>query len=217
VAAPAAAAVVANSPKFENPGGMWMPTQMAAHGETLRSLGIEYDPAALSNPAEFPLGAIVSLGFCSGSFVSPEGLIVTNHHCAVPVALQYNSTAERNLLRDGYLAKDRSEELWAGPRQRIFVTTAVEEVTEKVTAGVGEIADASEQFEKIESNIKSLEKSCNEEDEDIRCSVRSFFEGAEFYMTKAMVIRDVRLVYAPHEGVGVYGGEIDNWRWPRHT
>ncbi len=207
----------AESPTFENPGGMWMPTQMAAHGETLRALGIAYDPAALSNPAAFPLGAIVSLGFCSGSFVSPDGLIVTNHHCAVPVALQYNSTAERNLLKDGYLATDRSEELWAGPRQQIFVTTAVEEVTEQVQEGTEELTDAGERFAKIEENIKSLEERCNAEDEDVRCSIRSFFEGAEFYQAKAMAIRDVRLVYAPHEGVGVYGGEIDNWRWPRHT
>lgn len=217
VAAPADMSVAADSPKFENPGGMWMPTQMAAHAETLQSLGIEYDPAALTDPAAFPLGAIVSLGFCSGSFVSPDGLIVTNHHCAVPVALQYNSTAERNLLKEGYLAKNLAEELWAGPRQQIFVTTAVEEVTDKVRAGIEELTDVGERFKKIEANIKSLDESCNAENEDVRCSIRSFFEGAEFYQAKAMVIRDVRLVYAPHEGVGVFGGEIDNWRWPRHT
>ena len=135
----------------------------------------------------------------------------------MPVALQYNSTPERNLLKEGYLAKDRTEELWAGPRQQIFVTTAVEDVTSAVRAGTEEIADVGARFQKIEENIETLEEQCNKEDEDIRCSIRSFFEGAEFYQTKAMVIRDVRLVYAPHEGVGVFGGEIDNWRWPRHT
>ena len=75
VASPVSAA---QATTFENPGGMWMPTQMADHGETLRGLGLEYDPAALTDPTSFPLGAIVSLGFCSGSFVSEDGLIVTN-------------------------------------------------------------------------------------------------------------------------------------------
>ena len=202
---------------FENPGGMWMPTQMSAHAETLQKLGLEYDPEALTDPTSFPLGAIVSLGFCSGSFVSGDGLIVTNHHCAVPVALQYNSTPERNLLEEGYLAKDRSEELWAGPRQRIYVTTAVENVTPAVYEGTEGIADVAERFKKIEANIETIQRACNEEDADVQCSIRSFFEGAEFYQVKALAIRDVRLVYAPHAGVGVYGGEIDNWRWPRHT
>lgn len=214
VASPVSAA---QATTFENPGGMWMPTQMADHGETLRGLGLEYDPAALTDPTSFPLGAIVSLGFCSGSFVSEDGLIVTNHHCAVPVALQYNSTPERNLLEEGYLAANRGEELWAGPQQRIYVTTAVEDVTEAVYAGTEGMTEVAERFAKIEENISGIQKACNAEDEDVRCSVRSFFEGAEYYQLKALAIRDVRLVYAPHAGVGVYGGEIDNWRWPRHT
>src|SRR5690606_24658522 len=84
---------------FENPGGMWMPTQMADHKETLTGLGLAYDPMNLTDPTAQPLGAVVSLGgYCSASFVSPTGLLVTNHHCATGI-LQHNSTPEKNLLK----------------------------------------------------------------------------------------------------------------------
>src|SRR5262249_9188154 len=89
---------------FENPGGMWMPHQMAAHAAKLKEIGFRIDPAALTDPTSSVLGAIVYLGGCSGSFVSPEALVMTNHHCATG-ALQYSSTPEKNLLRDGFVAK----------------------------------------------------------------------------------------------------------------
>src|SRR5688500_104037 len=85
-------------PVWENPGGMWMPSQLAAQADTLKKVGFTIDPAALTKPTEFPLGAIVWLGGCSASFVSPDGLIVTNHHC-VTGALQFNSKPDQNLLR----------------------------------------------------------------------------------------------------------------------
>src|SRR5687768_10331339 len=81
---------------FESPGGMWIPSQLgASHAETLNKLGLEIDPAQLSDPMGYPLGAIISLGGCSASFVSPDGLVATNHHC-VTGALQYNSTPQQN-------------------------------------------------------------------------------------------------------------------------
>lgn len=202
---------------FENPGGMWMPTQMADHADTLKELGIDYDPNALTDPTAFPLGAVVSLGFCSGSFVSPEGLIVTNHHCAVPVALQYNSTKEKNLIKDGYLAKTKKDELWAGPNQKIYVTTAFTDVTGKVYAGTEGIAEPKARFDKIQENRKALDEACENPAEGKVCRIASYFEGAQYYQIEQLELRDIRLVYAPDMGVGKYGGEIDNWRWPRHT
>jgi hypothetical protein len=140
--------------KFENPGGMWMPGQMTAHAETLRGLGLEYDPAALSDPTAFPLGAIVSLGGCSASFVSPEGLIVTNHHC-VTRYLQTNSTPENNLLDNGYLAKTRADEKSGGPVARVYVTTAFTDVTDKVLGGLEGVAD-DKRTGQIEDRRKQL-------------------------------------------------------------
>ena len=108
--------------------GMWMPQQIPALAAKLRALGFAGDPKSFADLTGQPMGAIVSLGGCTASFVSPDGLIVTNHHC-VTGGLQFNSTPQRNLLRDGYLAETRAEELSSGPGSRVFVTTSVVDVT----------------------------------------------------------------------------------------
>ncbi len=201
---------------FENPGGMWMPTQMVGHVEQLKSLGLSYDPGALGDPTSFPLGAIVSLGGCSASFVSDEGLVITNHHCVIG-ALQANSTPENNLLQTGYLAATRADERAAGPAQHIYVTQSLTNVTKEVTDGLEAIAEPKARFAEIQARLGRLEAQCQQAHAGHACSVRPFFEGAEYYLVDALDIRDVRLVYAPDAGVGVFGGEIDNWHWPRHT
>src|SRR5690606_2493514 len=99
--APTAEPSQAPAGPFQNPGGMWMPEQLSQHAETLKKLGLRIDPLALTDPMAFPLGAVVWLGGCSASFVSPEGLIITNHHCATG-ALQFNSTPKKNLLKTGF-------------------------------------------------------------------------------------------------------------------
>ncbi len=201
---------------FDNPGGMWMPRQMSEQAETLAKLGLGYDPATLADPTSFPLGAVVSLGGCSASFVSPEGLVVTNHHCVIG-ALQNNSTAEHNRLALGHLAATRADEKPAGATQRIFVTQAITDVTKDVTKDLEAIADPAARYAEIAKRTAALEQSCESAHPGHACDVRPFFEGAEYHLVDALEIRDVRLVYAPDAGIGVFGGEIDNWRWPRHT
>jgi hypothetical protein len=201
---------------FENPGGMWMPVQMEAHAETLRKLGVGFEPEALADPTAFPLNAVVSLGGCSASFVSEQGLVITNHHC-VTRALQHNSTPEQNLLKDGFLAATMKDEPSAGPTSRIFVTTSFTDVTDKILPGLDAIEDPTARFKELDKRVKDLDKACEDKSEDTRCRIASYFEGAQFFEIEQMEIKDVRLVYAPHAGVGVFGGEIDNWRWPRHT
>src|SRR5262245_42700080 len=88
--------------EWRNPGGMWLPQQIPAQTATLRALGIEIDPASLADPTRFPLGAIVALGGCSASFVSPDGLIVTNHHC-VQGALAYVARPEHDVIESGFV------------------------------------------------------------------------------------------------------------------
>ena len=206
----------APKPSFENPGGMWMPNQMAAHATKLKELGLQIDPAQLADPTSDTLSAVVSLGGCSASFVSPDGLVITNHHC-VQGALQYNSSPSENLIKDGFLARTRADERSAGPTARVYVTRAVTDVTDAVLGGIDAIKDDLARHKKIETRQKEIVADCEKGRSDVRCSVASFYEGAQFFRVEQLEIRDVRLVYAPPKGVGNYGGEVDNWRWPRHT
>ncbi len=195
--------------------GMWRPRQLPELADELSSRGLEIDPNSLSDLLDHPMNAVISLGGCTASFVSPEGLAVTNHHCAYG-ALQYNSTEEENLMQDGFLAGDRSAERPAGPGSRILVTVEVTDVTDRVTAAVPEGADGRTRYQAIEDQEKSLVAAC-EEDAGHRCAVRSYHGGLEYELIKQLEIKDVRLVYAPPAAIGIFGGEVDNWMWPRHT
>ena len=203
--------------QFESPGGMWMPQQLAEHAKTLKSLGLELDPADLSDPLAAPLGAIVSLGGCSASFVSPDGLIITNHHC-VQGALQDLSNEENgDLVQNGFLAMTREDELWNGPSARVYVTQKYTEVTEEMLSDLDAIEDDTARYKEIEKREKKLVADCEKGRDDIKCNVKGFFSGAEYQLIEQLKIRDVRLVHAPHRGVGWFGGDEDNWMWPRHT
>jgi len=202
--------------EFANPGGMWTPSQMAAHVVTLRQLGMKLDPQTLTDPLAFPLGAVVWLGGCTGSFVSADGLIATNHHCATG-ALQFNSTKENDLLRDGYLARTRGDERSNGPAARVFVTRSARDVTQEVRGDLAAVTEPKERFDRIERRQKELVAACEKGHPELRCNVVSFFDGETYMLIEQLELRDIRLVYAPAEGVGDFGGEIDNWRWPRHS
>lgn len=213
---PTSTVIPSHASTFENQGGMWMPEQLAEHAETLKELGLEIDVATLANPLEAPLGAIVSLGGCSSSFVSPNGLMVTNHHC-VQGSLQYHSTPEHNYVEDGFLAKTLAEEKWNGPGAKVWVTEAITDVTDKVLADLDSIDEPKARYDEIEKREKTLVAACEKNRPSTRCRVASYFRGAEFKLIESMEIKDVRMVYAPHQGIGVFGGDEDNWMWPRHT
>ena len=195
--------------------GMWLPEQLPKIGDDLERAGLETPPEDLANLTGHPMGAIVSLGGCSASFVSPEGLVATNHHCAYGT-IQYNSTAERNLLEEGFLAATREDELPAAPGSRVYVTVAVQDVTDRVLAAIPEGADGPTRYSAIEQAEKELIAECEKTD-GYRCKVAAFQGGLRFRLYSQLEIRDVRLVYAPPSSIGKYGGDVDNWEWPRHT
>jgi hypothetical protein len=195
--------------------GMWMPQQIPMLGDELKEMGLALDPAAFADLTAFPMNAIVSVGGCSAAFVSPEGLVATNHHCVFG-ALQYNSTPERDLLANGFLAKQKSEEVPALPTARVFVTTSIEDVTAAVTGKLKRGIPDAERAKTIDKRRRQIVKEC-EAQPATRCMVASFFGGETFLKLVQMEIRDVRLVYAPALGVGNFGDEEDNWMWPRHT
>ena len=195
--------------------GMWMPQQVPQLAAELQKMGLKIDPQRFADLTGDPMGAVISLGGCSASFVSTDGLVVTNHHCGFG-ALQFNSTPQHDLITNGFLAKTREEELPAGPGSRIFVTTKIEDVTPSVTGALDAKLSNTEREKAIDRNIKQLVDEC-EKPGGVRCRVASFFEGSQYIRTTQMEIKDVRLVYAPALGVGDFGGETDNWMWPRHT
>ena len=195
--------------------GMWMPSQIPSLAKELAAARLELDPVRLADLTGDPMGAVVSLGGCTASFVSPLGLILTNHHC-VYGSIQYNSTPERDLVRDGFLADRPAAELPAAPGSYVYVTTAIRDVTTDVLAGLDDTTADSERARLVERRERELVAAC-EQPGGVRCRVASFFEGTSFQLVVQQEIRDVRLVYAPSEGIGNFGGEIDNWMWPRHV
>jgi hypothetical protein len=195
--------------------GMWTPQQVPRVAGPLRATGLELDAAQLSRLEDYPLGAVVSLGGCTGSFVSDAGLVVTNHHCAYG-SIQYNSSAERNLITLGFHAPTQADELPAAPGSRIFVTVATTDVTDRIIdRRTARLAGRARTLA-IEDHEKQLVAEC-ERDKGHRCNVVAFHGGLEYRLVKQLEIRDVRLVHAPPEGVGKFGGDTDNWMWPRHT
>ncbi|THC46370.1 peptidase S46 [Massilia sp. Mn16-1_5] len=195
--------------------GQWQPHQLPQLKSELKRIGITMPAEKLADLSKHPMSAIVSLGGCSASFVSPDGLVVTNHHCGYG-AVQRNSTPEKNYIVDGFLAKTRAEELPGGPSSLVYVTEKVENVTSRVLKDLGPELTGRQRNEAISSRIKALIAEC-ESDKAYRCSVPAFHRGLEYYRIKQLMIRDVRLVYAPSDKIGNFGGDIDNYEWPRQT
>ncbi|MGY3038883.1 hypothetical protein ACVWWQ_000470 [Rhodanobacter sp. TND4EL1] len=202
------------SPLAQADEGMWMPSQLPSIGRQLSGAGYQGIPAALADLTRPPLSAVVKVGGATGAFVSDQGLVLTNHHVAFGV-IQYNSNAQHNLIEEGYVAANRSEELPANPDFRLRVTIGFDPVTDKVLAGArGKTGRAY--YDAVDAASKSLVAEC-ESEPGIHCSIANMFYGRDFYLVKQLELRDVRLVYAPPRSIGNYGDEVDNFMWPRHS
>ena len=195
--------------------GMWMPQQLNKLAPVLEKLGIDIPTDRFSDLLGYPMNAVISMGYCSGAFVSAQGLIITNHHCAFD-SIQYNSTSEHNYIEKGFLARSLAEELPAAKGLQIYVTIDFQDVTAQILKGITADIAPKKRYELIESRSKALVKQ-GEKEPGVRCQVASYFAGVQYLFIKQKVIKDVRLVYAPPQGVGTYGGDIDNFMWPRHT
>ncbi len=195
--------------------GMWQLDKFDAElFARMQELGLELSQEEIYAPGGKGIAyAIVNLGGGTGSFVSPYGLILTNHHVAFG-ALQRASSEEHNYIDDGFYA-DRSErELQAhGYEARVLIS--IEEVSDRVLkAAKGK--KGAKRYEAIEDEIKKITAEA-EEGRDVRVTVASFYGGMQYKMFTYFMSKDVRIVYAPPKSIGNYGGDIDNWMWPRHT
>jgi hypothetical protein len=194
-----------------------MPSQIAElDPDELRRLGLEIAPHELYDPnAGGIMDAIVNLSGCSAGFVSARGLVATNHHCAYG-AIQAQSSVEHDYLSDGLLALDHAQELEAKGRS-VRVLHSITDVTERLRSIVQAEPDAMKRAEAVEREHKAIVAQCEEADPTHRCRVATFYNGSMVQLFAEIELEDVRLVYAPPSSVGNYGGEVDNWMWPRHT
>jgi hypothetical protein len=194
--------------------GMWLPSQLPQLADTLHAAGFEGDPGTLADVTRPPLNAVVKVGGGTGSFVSGDGLLLTNHHVAMGV-IQYNSTPEHNFIDDGFIARDRADERASNPDFRVLVTVGFDKVTDEVLKGArGKQGRAY--YEAVDAASKRIVADC-ERDGRVRCSVANMDYGSDFYRISQLELRDVRLVYAPPRAIGNYGDEVDNFMWPRHS
>jgi len=186
------------------------------HKLDLRSKGLEMDGADIFNPDGIGLiDGICKVNGCTGSFVSPEGLILTNHHCAYG-AIQRASTEARDYLQDGFLAQNRLEEIPA-KGYVVRITESYRDVSREVLSVVSDGMDFAKRTKAVEKKIKEIIKKTEEEIPGKRAEVSEMFTGKTYVLFTYTYLKDIRLVYAPPRSIGNFGGEVDNWMWPRHT
>lgn len=194
--------------------GMWLP--MFLNYEDMQKKGLKLTPEQIYDINNSSLkDAIVRLGggFCTGEVISSQGLMLTNHHCGYSV-VQQNSTEEHNYLEDGFWAMKKSDELPAGFSVSFLVR--MEDVTKLINAELNAEMTESERDSKIKELKKKIESGVTE-DGKYSAQIKSFYKGNEFYMFIYQTFDDVRLVGAPPSSIGKFGGDTDNWMWPRHT
>ncbi|WP_214226793.1 S46 family peptidase [Pedobacter sp. B4-66] len=186
------------------------------HKLDLKKVGLKIDQNAIYNPKGISLvDALVNVGGCSGSFVSNEGLIITNHHCAFS-AVQLASTKEHDYITNGFVAKTREQEIEAkGLTCRI--TDSYDDVSDKVLGSVAQIEDPASRLKIINDVMKNIALEAEKKDPSIKAEVSEMFIGKTYVLFRYKTIQDVRLVYVPNRQIGEFGGETDNWVWPRHT
>ncbi len=185
--------------------GMWLPMLIGKNFKEMKKMGLKLTPDDIYNVNKSSLkDAIVWLQFCTGTFISNEGLMLTNHHCAYS-SIQYHSSVQNDYLTNGFWAMKKSEEKHC-PEITASVLLKMEDVTEKVkNAG-----------DKKQEVIKEIEKTASENGRYM-AQVKDMFNGGEYYLFIYEVFKDVRLVGAPPSSIGKFGGDTDNWVWPRHT
>lgn len=186
------------------------------HKVDLKKAGLKIDQKDVYNPNGLSLiDALVNVGGCTGSFLSDAGLIITNHHCAFE-SVQLASTPENDYLTNGFVAKTMEQEI---PAKNLTckITDSYEDVSDKILSSVKDVNDPLERINAINKKIAEIIKEEQAKDASIKPEISEMFIGRTYVLFRYKIIKDVRLVYIPQRAIGEFGGESDNWVWPRHT
>jgi hypothetical protein len=197
--------------------GMWLPMLLGEQVYTdmvKRGLKLSKEQLYSINKASIKDAIIIFGGGCTGEIVSNEGLIFTNHHCGYN-AVASASSVEHNYLQDGFYAKSRQEEIPAAGITVQFLLK-IEDVTKEVEAGLARLSGA-ERLSKQSELLASINQKYSDPSKSIEARVSPLFKGNQFLVFVYQRYSDIRLVGVPPESIGKFGGDTDNWEWPRHT
>jgi hypothetical protein len=196
--------------------GMWIPSLIDIFYSDMKTYGLKLKKEDIYSTNKSSLkDAIVQFdGGCTAEIVSGEGLLLTNHHCGYD-AIQKHSSLENDYLKNGFWAKNKSEEL-ACPWMYVTFVKEIRDVTKDVFSGVTEDMTAAQRNKFINLNIAALEKK-EAKTENIKAKIKPFNQGNQYFMLVTEDFRDIRLVGTPPNAIGKFGGDTDNWVWPRHT
>ncbi len=197
--------------------GMWLPSQIQERIADMQSKGFKLTAQDIYNINSSSIkDAVVHFnGGCSGELISDNGLLITNYHCGYS-QIQAHSSVDHDYLADGFWAMTIDEEL---PNKSCYVDFLVrmEDVTEKVLKGVTEDMTEDERVAQIEKNSEPLIRAASDEGVGYSAVVKPLYYGNQYFIWVYQTFTDVRLVGAPPTAIGKFGGDTDNWMWPRHT
>lgn len=197
--------------------GMWLPSLISGRIGDMQSKGFRLDAEDIYSINQASMkDAVVLFGRgCTGEVISEEGLLLTNHHCGYP-QIQKHSTVEHDYLRDGFWAMSRSEEL---PNEGLTVSflERMEDVTAAVLNGWDSSMGEAARDSVVRANSSSLTAKATEGGKGLKASVESMYYGNQYFLFVYREFSDIRLVGAPPSSIGKFGGDTDNWMWPRHT
>lgn len=196
--------------------GMWIPMLIAKNIADMQAKGCKLSAEDIYSPNQSSLkDAVVQFGGgCTGEIISSQGLVLTNHHCGYS-AIQRLSTVEKDYLKNGYAAKNKSEEL-PSPGLTVTLVVRIEDVTNDILDSLTSDMSEAQRSKKI-ADISSVIEKQAVTGTHYEAKVKTFFYGNEFYLFVTETFKDIRLVVAPPSSIGNFGGETDNWIWPRHT
>lgn len=181
----------------------------------LQEAGMKLSAKEIFNPGGVALtNALVKVGGCTGSFISDEGLVITNHHCVYGGVADLSS-GNQNYLENGFVAQSKEMELPIDMPCRI--TMSYEDVSARVLDSIDDKTPANVRAEKIRANIKKIREVESKKTPEYSVEISEMFVGKSYTLFRYTLITDVRLVYAPPVTIGQFGGDLDNWEWPRHN